>query len=153
MQNPNLKILLAEDDLGHATLIKRNLSRAGVSNELLHFKDGQELLDYLHLLESQGSNDPPLLLLLDINMPKLTGYDVLKWLKESPSFAKIPVIVLTTTDDPREIDRCYQLGCSIYITKPVVYEAFADAIKRLGLVLQIIKVPYLNHTMIIPPKE
>ena len=81
------------------------------------------------------------LLLLDINMPRLDGVEVLRRIKADPETAKIPVIMLTTTDDPREVERCYELGCSVYLTKPVEYDGFIEAINRLGLFLQVVKVP------------
>jgi len=81
------------------------------------------------------------LLLLDINMPRVDGVGVLKAVKADPRFAQLPVIMLTTTDDPREVDRCYQYGCSVYITKPVKYQDFVEALTRLGMFLEIIRVP------------
>ena len=83
----------------------------------------------------------PLLLVLDINMPRLDGVEVLSQIKSDPKRAKTPIIMLTTTDDPREIERCYALGCSVYITKPVECDAFVEAIKRLGLLLQVVQIP------------
>jgi CheY-like chemotaxis protein len=74
-------------------------------------------------------------------MPRVDGVGVLKATKADPKLARLPVIVLTTTDDPREVDRCYQLGCSVYVTKPVQYQNFVDALTRLGMFLEIIKVP------------
>jgi CheY-like chemotaxis protein len=88
-----------------------------------------------------GPRDIPLLLLLDINMPFVDGIEVLRQIKAEELTAKMPVIMLTTTDDPREIQRCYELGCSVYITKPVEYDSFVEAVKRLGLFLQIVTVP------------
>ena len=82
-----------------------------------------------------------LLLLLDIKMPRVDGVEVLRQLKADPRTALIPVIMLTTTDDPREIQRRYELGCSVYITKPVDYQGFVEAIKRLGLFLQVVRLP------------
>jgi CheY-like chemotaxis protein len=79
--------------------------------------------------------------LLDIKMPRLDGIEVLRQLRADPRTARLPIIMLTTTDDPREIQRCYELGCNVYITKPVDYQAFVEAIKRLGLFLQVVKVP------------
>ena len=79
--------------------------------------------------------------LLDLKMPRVDGFEVLRRLKETPSTAALPVIVLTTTDDPREIDRCYELGCNVYITKPVEYDAFIEAVRRLGFFLQVVKLP------------
>jgi CheY-like chemotaxis protein len=136
-------IVLAEDDDGHATLIQRNLERAGLANGFIRLKDGQEALDYFR---GEGSHagrvlDPSVLLLLDINMPRMDGVEVLRALKADPNTALIPVIMLTTTDDPREVQRCYQLGCNVYVTKPVDYQAFIDAVKRLGLFLQVVQVP------------
>jgi CheY-like chemotaxis protein len=147
MTTEHLVILLAEDDDGHASLIQRNLKRAGVVNEIVRAKDGQEALDYLRGQGAFAGRPPtdPLLLLLDINMPKVDGVGVLQAMKADPATAQIPVIMLTTTDDPREVNRCYQLGCSVYVTKPVQYEAFVDALTRLGMFLEIIKVPQARN--------
>jgi CheY-like chemotaxis protein len=147
MNNQPLIILLAEDDDGHAQLIQRNLKRAGVANEIVRTRDGQEALDCIHCTGPFANRSPsaPLLVLLDINMPKLDGVSVLKTLRAESATAKVPIIMLTTTDDPREVDRCYELGCSVYITKPVQYEAFVEALKRLGMFLEIIKVPQSNN--------
>jgi CheY-like chemotaxis protein len=147
MQSESIIILLAEDDDGHAILIKRNLSRAGIANEVVRVSDGQEALDYVYRTGEFADRSPsgdPLLLVLDINMPRLDGFEVLKRVKEDTSTAKIPVIMLTTTDDPREVERCYEHGCSVYITKPVEYEAFVEAVKRLGLFLQVVQIPPEN---------
>jgi CheY-like chemotaxis protein len=141
-----LLILLVEDDDGHANLVERNLRRAGIANGIARLKDGQDALDYLHGVGACTSNKPshPLLLLLDIKMPRVDGMEVLRQVKSNPQTALIPVIMLTTTDDPREIQRCYELGCSVYITKPVAYQAFVEAINRLGLFLQVVRIPE-NH--------
>ncbi|GIW84299.1 MAG: response regulator [Thermogemmata sp.] len=137
MTHQRLVILLAEDDDGHAQLIERNLKRAGVVNPIVRVADGQAALDYIR----QGGNGQPLLLLLDINLPRVDGIEVLRQLKADPNTSKLPVIMLTTTDDPREVDRCYALGCSVYITKPVRYESFVEALRRLGMFLEIVKLP------------
>ncbi len=135
-------IVLAEDDDGHATLVERNLARVGVANKILRLRDGQEAIDYFRGQAALASGSPqPILLLLDIKMPRLDGIEVLKQLKADPQTVSIPVIMLTTTDDPREVQRCYELGCSVYITKPVDYLAFVEAIKRLGLFLQVVRIP------------
>jgi CheY-like chemotaxis protein len=139
-----LLIVMAEDDEGHASLIKRNLKRAGVVNEVVHVKDGQEALDFIRYqgkYANRASNGS-LLLLLDIKMPKVDGVEALRQIKADKNTAKYPVIILTTTDDPREVDKCYKLGCSVYITKPVEYEEFVEATRRLGLFLQIVKAPH-----------
>ena len=112
----------------------------------MHVKDGQEALDYI-FRRNEFSSRPigkPLLVILDINMPRVDGIEVLTQIKNNDASSTLPVIMLTTTDDPREVDRCYQLGCNVYITKPVAYDDFVDAIKRLGLLLQIVQVPAEN---------
>jgi CheY-like chemotaxis protein len=143
MVTEQLLVLLAEDDEGHASLVRRNLKRAGIANEVSHVRDGQEALDYIRCQGAYATRVPngPLLLLLDINMPRLDGVEVLRQVKADAKTAKLPVVMLTTTDDPREVQKCYQLGCSVYITKPVMYEDFIEAIKRLGLFLAIVKIP------------
>lgn len=141
--NKELIIILAEDDEGHATLIQRNLKRAGLMNKIIHFKDGQEILDYL-FQEKEKERHLPALLLLDIKMPKVDGIEVLKRVKEDVILKKIPVIMITTTDDPREVERCHELGCSNYIKKPIVYDSFVDAIRKLGLFLLVVEIPDFN---------
>jgi CheY-like chemotaxis protein len=140
MANEPLQILLAEDDDGHARLIERNLKRAGFINQIVRARDGQEALDLVRGGAS-SSTAAHFLLLLDINMPRIDGVEVLRQLKSDPRTAKTPVIMLTTTDDPREVERCYQYGCSVYMTKPVRYEDFVEALTRLGMFLEIVKLP------------
>ncbi len=138
-----LTILLAEDDDGHATLVQRNLRRAGVENEVIWVKDGQEALDYVRC-EGVYAGRPltaPLVILLDINMPRMGGVEALRQLKMDERTKIIPVVMLTTSDDPREVQNCYELGCGLYITKPVEYDAFCEVVKRLGMFLQIVVVP------------
>jgi CheY-like chemotaxis protein len=140
-------MLIAEDDEGHATLIKKQLARSGILNEMIHFKDGDETLDFL-LKRGKGPHREPgkhYLLLLDIRMPRVDGIEVLRQVKGHDELRKIPVIMITTTDDPREVDRCHNLGCSHYITKPVDYEMFVKAIRQLGLFLLVIEVPAINN--------
>ncbi|MDB5309207.1 MAG: rcp1 2 [Gemmataceae bacterium] len=143
MADRELVILLAEDDEGHAYLVQQNLLDAGLANRVVHVKDGQEAIDYIYCAGAYRDRMPngPLLLLLDINMPRVDGVEVLRRLKADPKTAEIPVIMLTTTDDPREVKRCYELGCSSYVTKPVEYDRFVEAIRRLGLFLAIVQVP------------
>jgi CheY-like chemotaxis protein len=136
-------IVLVEDDPGHARLIEKNLRRANLSNKLVLLSDGQQALDYV-LREGSYTErgcQESLLLLLDLNLPALNGYQLLKRLKSDEKTRRIPVIVLTTADDPNEVDKCYALGCNVYMTKPVDYERFSGAIRRLGLFLSVVMIP------------
>ena len=136
-------ILLVEDDPGHARLIEKNLQRSKITNDVITVGDGQQALDYLFSRGEYAGNEraSPLLVLLDLNLPVLDGYQVLQYMKEDGHTKHIPVIILTTTDDLREVSRCYELGCSVYITKPVDYEKFSEAIHKLGLFLSIVTIP------------
>ena len=138
-----VSIVMVEDDEGHARLIERNIRRAGVNNEIVAFRDGTSALAYLLGADSSGeeSSARSLLILLDLNLPDMTGVDILAKVKSNPHLKRSPVIVLTTTDDQREIKRCYDLGANVYITKPVNYESFANAIQQLGLFLSVMQVP------------
>ncbi len=136
-------IVMVEDDEGHARLIEKNIRRAGVNNEIVPFASGTEALTYL--LGADGSGEPSagrhLLLLLDLNLPDMTGVDILEKIKANTHTRLAPVVVLTTTDDAREIQRCYDLGANVYITKPVNYDGFANAIKQLGLFFSVMQIP------------
>src|SRR6185369_5849900 len=138
-------ILIAEDDDGHAELISDNLQDAGLNNPIIRFRNGQEALDFFFTTPSGGApcreRGRAYMLLLDIRMPKVDGVEVLRRLKEDPELRKMPVLMLTTTDDPREVERCHALGCSNYIVKPVDYEKFAEAIKQMGLFISLVQVP------------
>ena len=134
-------IVMIEDDEGHARLIERNIRRAGISNNVRHFSDGTSALEFL-FNGSEGPNmNGPALILLDLNLPDMSGTDILAKIKSQPKLKRTPVVVLTTTDDKAEIQRCYDLGANVYVTKPVDYEAFADAIRQLGLFISVIQVP------------
>jgi len=139
-----VNIILIEDDEGHARLIAKNIRRAGISNGIQHFTDGTSALAYLHEAPDGPTHNGPALILLDLNLPDMSGIDILGKIKAgSNPLKRTPVVVLTTTDDKIEIQRCYDLGCNVYITKPVNYESFADAIRQLGLFLSVIQVPDL----------
>jgi len=144
--NREVVILVAEDDSGHARLIEKNLTRAGLNNSIVRFDNGQAVLDYLFRRGTgpQRAPDMSYLLLLDIRMPQVDGIEVLRQVKQDQELRKIPVIILTTTDDPREVERCHTIGCASYIVKPVDYNKFAEAIKGLGLYISLVQVPEIN---------
>lgn len=136
-------IIMVEDDEGHARLIEKNVRRAGVNNEIIPFTNGMDALDYILGPDRSGevSRDRYLLILLDLNLPDMSGTDILEKVKSNPHTRRLPVVILTTTDDEREIQRCYDLGANVYITKPVDYEGFANAIRQLGLFFAVMQIP------------
>lgn len=117
----DVTILISEDDKGHFVLLKHRLRHAGIQNEIVHFADGQETLDFLNGMGSEPGMDPQrrYLLLLDIRMPKVDGIEVLKTVKQDQRFEDIPVIMVTSSDDPNNIHRCRELGSDGYIVKPL----------------------------------
>ena len=136
-------IVMVEDDEGHARLIEKNIRRAGVSNEIVPARDGRTALDLILGEDRTGeaARGRNLLILLDLNLPDMTGIDILERVKGNPHTRHLPVVILTTTDDAVEIKRCYDLGANVYITKPVNYEGFANAIRQLGLFFAVMQVP------------
>ncbi|GAA0618680.1 response regulator [Brevundimonas kwangchunensis] len=138
----SVKIVMIEDDHGHARLIEKNIRRANIANDIAHFDDGGSALDYLFSDEVRANG--PLLILLDLNLPDMSGTDILEKVKNDERLRRAPVVVLTTTDDKVEIQRCYDLGCNVYITKPVDYESFAGAIRQLGLFLSVMQAPEIE---------
>ncbi len=138
-----LTIVIAEDDEGHATLVRRNLNRTSLRAEIVHLRDGQEVLDYLHRRGAwtQRPQHAALLIMLDLNMPRLGGLDVLDVLKNDPQFAHIPVFVLTTTDNSFELERCYAHGASACLVKPVDFGSFGTMIHRLADFLLTTRMP------------
>jgi CheY-like chemotaxis protein len=143
MSEQPVEIVMIEDDEGHARLIEKNIRRAGVNNNILPFTNGTDAMNFLLGPDRTGivNASKPLLILLDLNLPDMTGVDILGRVKGNEYLKRIPVVVLTTTDDAVEIKRCYDLGCNVYITKPVDYENFANAIRQLGLFFSVIQVP------------
>lgn len=137
-------IIVVEDDPGHARLIERNLRYSNITNEIVKLNDGQEVLDYLF---SEGKfegleHNSSFLVLLDLNLPVLDGFQVLKRMKSDDRTRHIPVIMITSSDDSRDVAKCYELGCNVFLTKPLVdYEQFSEAIRKLGLFLSVVKVP------------
>ena len=137
-------IMLVEDDDGHRLLICENLRAGGIVNEILEMRDGQQAMDYLTRrgqYQDPAKSPRPGLILLDIKMPKVDGYAVLEKIKADPQLRLIPVLMLTSTDDQAEVNRCYTLGANGYVVKPVRYEEFQERIKALGLFLDIVRFP------------
>jgi CheY-like chemotaxis protein len=138
-----VQIVMIEDDEGHARLIEKNIRRAGVTNTITPFGNGTDAVRFLFGADGSGlvNKSKPLLILLDLNLPDMSGVDILQRVKNNEHLKRVPVVVLTTTDDVAEIQRCYDFGCNVYITKPVNYDSFAHAIRQLGLFFSVIQVP------------
>ena len=110
-----VNIVMIEDDEGHARLIEKNIRRAGISNRIHHFTDGGSALSFLYDAEDGPVRNGPALILLDLNLPDMSGIDILAKIKSDDSaLRRTPVVVLTTTDDKIEIQRCYDLGSVSY---------------------------------------
>lgn len=140
----SVMIMLVDDDEGHRLLIRENLRAGGIVNEILELTDGQQAIDYLARrgqYQDPAKSPQPGLILLDIKMPKADGFAVLERIKADPQLRLIPVLMLTSTDDQGEVNRCYALGANSYVVKPVRYDEFQDRIKALGLFLDVVRFP------------
>ena len=139
-------IILAEDDVGHAGLIINSLKRIGITNEILHFEDGEETLNFL-FRKGEGphrENGASYILLLDIRMPVVDGFEVMRQVKQDEELREIPIIMVTTTEDPGEIEKCWQLGCSNYFVKPVNFEKFSQTMEQLGQFINDVILPEIS---------
>lgn len=130
--NP-INVLLVEDNPDHAEMTKESLEDGNASLHVHWVKDGQEVIDFLNKKGTFSNSSRPDLILLDINLPKLSGIEVLKKIKEDEQLRLIPVIMLTTSDRREEVLNCYRIGVNSFITKPVKFKEFRDKIKSLKL--------------------
>jgi two-component system, response regulator len=143
MENKVVEILLVEDNMDDAGLTIRALKKHNLANDLLHLKDGAEALDFLF---SEKADNHPRLILLDIKMPKVSGIEVLRKLKADPEKKAIPVVVLTSSKEERDIIESYRLGVNAYIVKPVNFEKFLDAVSELGHFWLVLNQPPAKNT-------
>ena len=144
MLKESVMIMLVDDDDGHRLLIRENFKAAGIVNHMIEMPNGQQAVDYLTRrgeYQDPAKSPRPGLILLDIKMPKMDGFTVLEKIKADPQLRVIPVIMLTSTDDQTEVNRCYTLGANNYVTKPIRYDEFQDRIKALGLFLDVVRLP------------
>ena len=136
MKQHSIEILLVEDNPDDAELTIRALKKHNLANSLFHVKNGEEALDFLFATgpfeKTRDTAPPPRIVLLDIQMPKVTGIEVLEKVKSDPATKAIPIVMLTSSKEDPDIRRCYALGANSYIVKPVSFERFADAIRDLG---------------------
>jgi len=130
------KILLVEDNPSDVLLTKRALFKAGITNKILVAEDGEAALDYLFGTGAYAGGDLPelpVLTLLDLNMPKVSGLEVLRRIREDARTRRLAVVILTTSAEPRDVGSGYDLGVNSYVTKPVDFVQFAQAVEQLGL--------------------
>jgi CheY-like chemotaxis protein len=133
--NKELVILMAEDNRGHFVLAENYFMRMGVCNKLVWLSDGHEAVDYLLTADgrSRPHPDKQFVLFLDIKMPNLDGWEVLRRIKACPELKDLPIIMLTALGKPEDIDKGMELGCNAYIVKPVKYSSYIDAMRKVGI--------------------
>ena len=144
-ETEDIAILLVEDDLGHADLVKWNLEKAGINNPVFHAKNGREALRLL----IQGGEDPNpafpnpdnLVMLLDINMPIMDGHEVLQYVRSHPRIRYLPIVMFTTAEDRQEVTRCHELGCNLFLQKSVNPEHLTTTIQHFAAILPSLRVP------------
>src|SRR5665647_1327333 len=144
MNYNDIEILFAEDIIDDAILTIRALSKSGCTNKLHHVKDGAEALDFIYckgVYASRNIKENPKLILLDLKMPKVSGMQVLEKIKSDPDLKSIPVVILTSSKEDPDINKCYALGANSYIGKPVDSNNFFHAIKEIGLYWMVLSEP------------
>lgn len=135
----NDTLYIVDDDEGHAELIQSNLIDAGLNAEIRCFSSGYDVLDALY--RDDANAELPLCMVLDLNMPGMHGTTVLEKLRSEERTRALPVIVLSTSSDSSEVERCYSLGCNLYLRKPATYEGFVSVIRLLGAVVNTVCLP------------
>jgi len=136
MENTVVEILLVEDNLNDAELTIRALQKSNIANKLFHLKDGAVAIDFLFgtgEYAGRNINHKPKLVLLDLKMPKVDGIEVLTKIKANEFTKKIPVVILTSSNEDPDIEKCYALGANSYIVKPVEFDNFRKAVSEIGL--------------------
>ena len=138
VNNIPVEVLLIEDNPEDAELTIRVLKKHNLANNLVHLQDGEAALDFLF---AKGSNTIPRLVLLDLKMPKVDGIEVLRKIKNDEQKKLIPVVILTSSKEERDVIESYKLGVNAYVVKPVEFEKFVEAVAKLGLFWLLINQP------------
>ncbi|TDF36345.1 response regulator [Alteromonadaceae bacterium M269] len=140
-----VSVLLVEDDDGHADLVMWNLEKAGIQNPLYRVKNGQQALNFLlkqeEFMDAEIPSPDNLVMLLDINMPVMDGYEVIKFVRSHEGTRLLPIVMLTTAEDKREVTKCYELGCNLFMKKPIEHSELTSLIQQLGAILAPMRVP------------
>ncbi|HTA26280.1 MAG TPA: response regulator [Bacteroidia bacterium] len=146
MKNDEVEILLVEDNPDDAEMTIRALRKKNLSNNIIHLNDGAVALDFIFgtgQYEGRDISKKPKLIMLDLKMPKVSGIEVLEKLKSKDSTKTIPVVVLTSSKEDPDIQKCYKLGANSYIVKPVDFDAFQNTIAELGLYWLLLNQPII----------
>jgi len=141
---PDKIILLVEDNPADVTLTLRAMKRSNIANEMVVARDGVEALDYLFGTGQYAGRDVaelPVVVLLDLKLPKIDGIEVLRRIRANPVTKPLPVVVLTSSREPSDLTACYDLACNSYVRKPVDFNQFAEAVKQLGLYWLVLNEP------------
>lgn len=132
----NIEVLLVEDTMEDANLVMRSLKKNNLGNRIVHLKDGAEALSFIFATGNYSDRritDKPKLILLDLKMPKVNGLEVLTALKADERTSSIPVVIMTSSKEDKDLQECYRLGANAYVVKPVVFENFAKVVAELGI--------------------
>ena len=145
MNNPG-KILLVEDDPNDVELTVMALTENHLANEIVITRDGEEALDFLYRRGAHESREAgnPIVVLLDLKLPKVDGLEVLKQVKSDPDLRTIPVVMLTSSREERDLIRSYDLGTNAYVAKPVGFEELVESVKKVGLFWTVVNHPPLG---------
>jgi CheY-like chemotaxis protein len=137
-----IEILLVEDDPGDVLMTREALSQSKLVHDIQVVDDGEQALDYLRRRGAYGDARRPDLILLDLNLPRLSGTEVLSEIKDDPDLRSIPVVVLTTSDAEEDVLRSYQLHANAYVTKPVDFDAFVKVVRQVDdFFLSVVRLP------------
>jgi len=133
MTQNNHTILLVEDDHNDVLLIKRAFQKVKIANPIIVLNDGEQAITYLAGREPYIERPLPVLILLDLKLPRKSGHEVLEWLRQQQTLKRLPVVVLTASSESSDINRAYDLGANSYLVKPVTFGALVEMVKTLNL--------------------
>lgn len=133
MTNNGHAILLVEDDHNDVLLIKRAFQKVNIANPIIVVNDGEQAISYLAGREPYVERALPMLVLLDLKLPRKSGHEVLEWLRQQPNLKRLPVVVLTASSESSDVNRAYDLGANSYLVKPVTFDALVEMVKTLNL--------------------
>ncbi|UCD04857.1 MAG: response regulator [candidate division WOR-3 bacterium] len=133
MTQNNHTVLLVEDDHNDVLLIKRAFQKVKIANPIIVLNDGEQAISYLAGREPYIERPLPVLILLDLKLPRKSGHEVLEWLRQQQTLKRLPVVVLTASSESSDINRAYDLGANSYLVKPVTFGALVEMVKTLNL--------------------